>query len=225
MGYHTPQYTPLHRGFDTFFGFYNSHITYYDYEYSNQVNISFRIREKRGKKLLLLIFLSPSKNNSIKEKGKTSLFFSQNMTGYDMHRGDDPAHGIKREYVTDLFTKEAIKIIENHELPRPLYLQISHLAVHAPIEQPDDSTSSDESIQIREPNRRKYASKEKEKEKQLNWIFKNYFRITRPSKVICTQCVVIFRNGVEIRRIGWSYSSHVGGERNAEGLPNPVSHR
>ncbi|XP_016912325.1 arylsulfatase B-like isoform X2 [Apis cerana] len=115
MGYHTPQYTPLHRGFDTFFGFYNSHITYYDYEYSNQ-----------------------------------------NMTGYDMHRGDDPAYGIKREYVTDLFTKEAIRIIENHELPRPLYLQISHLAVHAPIEQPEES-SNDEIIQIREPNRRKYA--------------------------------------------------------------------
>lgn len=138
-----------------------------------------------------------------------------------MHRGDDPAHGIKREYVTDLFTKEAIKIIENHELPRPLYLQISHLAVHAPIEQPDDS-SSDEIIQIREPNRRKYASKEREK--KLNWIFKN-FRITYPSNVICTQCVVIFRNGVEIRRIGWSYSSRVRGERNAKGLPNPVSHR
>ena len=37
MGYHTPQYTPLHRGFDTFLGFYNSHISYYDYRYSNQV--------------------------------------------------------------------------------------------------------------------------------------------------------------------------------------------
>ncbi|XP_061931122.1 arylsulfatase B-like isoform X1 [Apis cerana] len=122
MGYHTPQYTPLHRGFDTFFGFYNSHITYYDYEYSNQKTVT-----------------SP-----------------QNMTGYDMHRGDDPAYGIKREYVTDLFTKEAIRIIENHELPRPLYLQISHLAVHAPIEQPEES-SNDEIIQIREPNRRKYA--------------------------------------------------------------------
>lgn len=115
MGFHTLQYTPLHRGFDTFFGFYNSHITYYDYEYSNQ-----------------------------------------NMTGYDMHCGDDPAYGMKREYATDLFTNEAIKIIENHELPRPLYLQISHLAVHAPIEQPDDS-SRDEIVQIREPNRRKYA--------------------------------------------------------------------
>ncbi|XP_076623888.1 arylsulfatase B [Colletes latitarsis] len=116
MGYHTPQYTPLHRGFDSFLGFYNSHITYYDYRYSNQ-----------------------------------------NMSGYDMHRGDDPAHGINREYATDLFTDEAIKIIDNHELPRPLYLHISHLAVHAPLEQPTGQYSDKEFTEIREPNRRKYA--------------------------------------------------------------------
>ncbi|XP_076749579.1 arylsulfatase B [Xylocopa sonorina] len=117
MGYHTPQYTPLHRGFDTFFGFFNSHISYYDYRYSNQ-----------------------------------------NMSGYDMHRGDDPAHGINREYATDLFTEEALRIIENHEPMRPLYLHISHLAVHAPLEQPNN----DEYINLRfkhilEPIRRKYA--------------------------------------------------------------------
>ncbi|XP_029052715.2 arylsulfatase B-like isoform X1 [Osmia bicornis bicornis] len=116
MGYHTPQYTPLHRGFDSFLGFYNSHISYYDYNYSNQ-----------------------------------------NMSGYDLHRGDDPAHGINREYATDLFTEEAIKIIENHELPRPLYLQISHLAVHAPLEQPVNEYNDREFTHIREPNRRKYA--------------------------------------------------------------------
>ncbi|KOX74856.1 Arylsulfatase B [Melipona quadrifasciata] len=116
MGYHTPQYTPLHRGFDTFLGFYNSHISYYDYKYSNQ-----------------------------------------NMTGYDMHRGDDPAHGFNREYATDLFTDEAIKIVKNHEVPRPLYLQLSHLAVHAPLEQPIDQNNDRETIQIREPNRHKYA--------------------------------------------------------------------
>lgn len=75
-----------------------------------------------------------------------------------MHRGDDPAHGINREYATDLFTDEAIRIIENHELPRPLYLQISHLAVHAPLEQPVDEYHDKEFSQIREPNRRKYAS-------------------------------------------------------------------
>lgn len=108
------------------------------------------------------------------------------MTGYDMHRGDDPAYGIKREYVTDLFTKEAIRIIENHELPRPLYLQISHLAVHAPIEQPEES-SNDEIIQIREPNRRKYASKEKRK--IIERMFNN-FRVTyiRVKVMLCVQC-------------------------------------
>lgn len=40
LGYHAPQYTPLHRGFDSFFGFYNSHVSYYDYKYSYQVHIS-----------------------------------------------------------------------------------------------------------------------------------------------------------------------------------------
>ena len=80
-----------------------------------------------------------------------------------MHRGDDPAHGFNREYATDLFTDEAIRIIENHEVPRPLYLQLSHLAVHAPLEQPIDQYNDRETIQIREPNRRKYASKTKKK--------------------------------------------------------------
>lgn len=33
LGFHTRQHTPLHRGFDSFLGFYNSHINYYDYMY------------------------------------------------------------------------------------------------------------------------------------------------------------------------------------------------
>lgn len=82
------------------------------------------------------------------------------MSGYDMHRGDGPAYGFTDEYATDLFTDEAIRIIEHHELPRPLYLQISHLAVHAPLESPNDHDHHDDKQfrHIREPNRRKYAS-------------------------------------------------------------------
>lgn len=38
VGYHTPLHTPLHRGFDSFLGFYNSHITYYDYKYEQGVS-------------------------------------------------------------------------------------------------------------------------------------------------------------------------------------------
>jgi arylsulfatase A-like enzyme len=37
VGYHTPEHIPVHRGFDSFFGFYNSHVSYYDYRYSHQV--------------------------------------------------------------------------------------------------------------------------------------------------------------------------------------------
>lgn len=84
------------------------------------------------------------------------------MSGYDMHRGDNPAYGLTEGYATDLFTDEAMKIIQRHEPPRPLYLQISHLAVHAPLESPDDYHRNQDEEQfkhIREVNRRKYASK------------------------------------------------------------------
>ncbi|XP_029177436.1 arylsulfatase B-like [Nylanderia fulva] len=117
LGYYTLQHTPLHRGFDSFLGFYNSHVSYYDYKYS-----------------------------------------FQNMSGYDMHRGDAPAYGSSDKYVTDLFTDEAIRIIQYHESSRPLYLQISHLAVHAPVESPHDYNNYDRQfIHIREINRRNYA--------------------------------------------------------------------
>ncbi|XP_025995487.2 LOW QUALITY PROTEIN: arylsulfatase B [Solenopsis invicta] len=82
----------------------------------------------------------------------------QNMSGYDMHCGDAPAYGLNDKYVTDLFTDKAVKIIENHDSFRPLYLQISHLAVHAPLENPQDYDHSDRRfIHIREQHRRKYA--------------------------------------------------------------------
>lgn len=117
VGYYTPQHTPLHRGFDSFLGFYNSHVTYYDYKYT-----------------------------------------FQNMSGYDMHRGDTPAYGSTDKYVTDFFTDEAIRIIQYHDPSRPLYLQISHLAVHAPVESPHDYSYNDRQfMHIREINRRKYA--------------------------------------------------------------------
>ncbi|KAL0121284.1 hypothetical protein PUN28_008742 [Cardiocondyla obscurior] len=117
LGYHTPQHTPIHRGFDSFLGFYNSHVSYYDYKYSYQ-----------------------------------------NMSGYDMHRGDAPAYGLTDKYITDLFTDEAVRIIQSHDRSQPLYLQISHLAVHAPLESPQDYNQYDRQfMHIREANRRKYA--------------------------------------------------------------------
>ncbi|XP_015608392.1 arylsulfatase B [Cephus cinctus] len=117
VGFHTPQHTPLHRGFDSFLGFYNRYISYYDYRYTQG-----------------------------------------NMSGYDMHIDDQPAYGLKHEYATDLFTNEAVRIIDNHYSQRPLYLQISHLAVHAPLEFPPDDYHEENFTHIKEYERRKYAA-------------------------------------------------------------------
>lgn len=78
-----------------------------------------------------------------------------------MHRGDNPAHGLNEGYATDMFTDEAVKIIQNHEPPRPLYLQISHLAVHAPLESPVEYHRTYNERQFKhipEVNRHTYAS-------------------------------------------------------------------
>ncbi|XP_074113028.1 arylsulfatase B [Cotesia typhae] len=118
LGFYTKQHTPLERGFDHFFGFYNSHIAYFDYRYN-----------------------SPSGNAS----------------GFDLHRDDCPAYDIRNQYATDLFTEEAVRIIENHDTTNPLFLQLSHLGVHAPIEAPLDNPYMENFAHIRDPNRRKYA--------------------------------------------------------------------
>lgn len=39
VGYHTARHTPVHRGFDSFLGFYNGHIGYYDYRFEQGVSI------------------------------------------------------------------------------------------------------------------------------------------------------------------------------------------
>lgn len=75
-----------------------------------------------------------------------------------MHRGDAPAYVSTNKYVTDLFTDEAVRIIQYHEPSQPLFLQISHLAVHAPLESPHDYDYYDRQFRhIQEINRRKYA--------------------------------------------------------------------
>ena len=82
----------------------------------------------------------------------------QNMSGFDMHINDRPAYGTEGEYATDLFTDTALDVISRHDPSRPMYLQISHLAPHAPLDIPYETIFEDEFKHISEPNRRAYAS-------------------------------------------------------------------
>jgi arylsulfatase B len=101
LGFHKKKFTPTKRGFDSFFGFYGSHIGYYDY--------------------------------SMKMKNKN---YSR---GYDLRRNSKVAkfEGQKK-YLTELFTEEAVKIIENHNESIPMFLMLNHLAPHAPLEAPKE---------------------------------------------------------------------------------------
>ena len=83
----------------------------------------------------------------------------QNMTGFDMHANVQPAYGTEGQYATDLFTSTALDVISRHDPLRPLYLQVSHLAPHAPLDAPPyESVNEEDFKHIAEPHRRTYAS-------------------------------------------------------------------
>ncbi|XP_043286071.1 arylsulfatase B isoform X2 [Venturia canescens] len=63
--------------------------------------------------------------------------------GLDMRRDLEPAWDLHGRYSTDVFTGEAIKIINNHNTSDPLFLYLAHTAVHSgnpynPLPAPDD---------------------------------------------------------------------------------------
>ncbi|XP_031839749.1 arylsulfatase B [Nomia melanderi] len=80
--------------------------------------------------------------------------------GLDMRRGLEPAWDLHGQYSTDIFTREAEKLIDAHNTSRPMFLYLAHAAVHSgnpynPLPAPDPSVArfSD----IRDYNRRRYA--------------------------------------------------------------------
>lgn len=77
-----------------------------------------------------------------------------------MRRGFDSAWDVVGEYATDLFTKEAVHIIQDHPTDTPLFLYMAHLAAHAGnqgkiLEAPQEVINK--FGYISNPNRRTYA--------------------------------------------------------------------
>lgn len=54
----------------------------------------------------------------------------QNYTGFDLHYGLEPQWQYQGEYITHLFTRKSLDIIENHNKSKPLFLMLTHLAAH-----------------------------------------------------------------------------------------------
>lgn len=80
--------------------------------------------------------------------------------GLDMRRGLEPAWDLHGQYSTDIFTKEAVKLIDNHNTSRPMFLYLSHAAVHSgnsynPLPAPDHDVAK--FTNIFNYNRRRFA--------------------------------------------------------------------
>lgn len=80
--------------------------------------------------------------------------------GLDIRRNMDVAWDLHGQYSTDLFTKEAVKVINEHNTTQPLFLYIAHSAVHSgnpynPLPAPDDAVARFPNIT--DFNRKKFA--------------------------------------------------------------------
>ncbi|XP_039310041.1 arylsulfatase B [Solenopsis invicta] len=96
LGYHKRAYTPLYRGFDTHFGYYNGFQDYYNHMVIDPI-----------------IESNPP------------------IQGFDMRRNLSIAWDTMGKYSTDLFTEEAVQLINTHDTNNPMFLYLAHLAPHS----------------------------------------------------------------------------------------------
>jgi hypothetical protein len=77
-----------------------------------------------------------------------------------MRRGLEPAWDLHGQYSTDVFTKEAVRLIKAHNASKPLFLYLAHAAVHSgnpynPLPAPDEAVAKFRAIT--NYNRRRFA--------------------------------------------------------------------
>ncbi|KAL3267354.1 hypothetical protein HHI36_011485, partial [Cryptolaemus montrouzieri] len=56
---------------------------------------------------------------------------SNGTWGLDMRKDMDLAKDLHGKYSTDIFTNRAVKVIDDHDKEKPLFLYVAHAAVHS----------------------------------------------------------------------------------------------
>ena len=75
--------------------------------------------------------------------------------GYDLRRNKSVSTKEKGEYSTFIFSKEAQKIVKQHDRESPLFLYLAFQAVHSPLQVP--AKYLEQYQHIKDKNRRIYA--------------------------------------------------------------------
>ena len=103
------------------------------------------------------------------------------------------AWGDYGDYATDLFTKEAEKIIKNHKTKKPLFLYLAHLAVHSantysPLQAPEDAINKHK--YIKNENRRIFSGMLYKLDESVGKVKKSLkvYSVLQFSLKICTCC-------------------------------------
>lgn len=150
LGYSRWNQTPTNRGFDSFLGYYNNYVSYYDYITTFPVSVKF------------LEYFFYSFLFCFGEISVECLQIMSGYTGFDLRKNTEPAWKYQGEYATDVFTKQAVSIIKKQDINKPLFLMVSHLAPHAGnegklLEAPQETINKFRHIP--DGNRRTYAGK------------------------------------------------------------------
>lgn len=113
LGHSKKEFLPSSRGFDYQYGCYNGMIDYYTHMFN------YRIR-------------------GISAGGVTGVENIQEEwqeDGNDWNRNDKPIN--EEGYATELIADETIKVVEDHDTTKPLFLYVAFTAPHSPLQVPE----------------------------------------------------------------------------------------
>ncbi|KAI8798545.1 arylsulfatase B [Biomphalaria glabrata] len=144
LGLYKKEYTPLNRGFDTFYGYWEGGEDYYTYYncdtwHNKSIDIESGITKSYSEKDI------QSHQNSDKTQ----------WCGYDLRDMDKPVTNMNGSYSTYVYTSKSIDIINKANPEKPFFLYLAYQAVHSPMEVPDIYLEPYKHIQ--DKNRRIYA--------------------------------------------------------------------
>ncbi|BFZ15529.1 hypothetical protein BsWGS_18568 [Bradybaena similaris] len=145
LGLYKKEYTPLYRGFDSFYGYWEGGEDYYTYYncdtfHNRTIDADMNINKHYSAKDIL--------------SGKHT--DENKWCGYDLRDMNEPVTNMNGTYSTHLYTQKAINVINSaRTAEKPFLLYLAYQAVHSPMEVPPEYTKPYSFI--KDKNRRIYA--------------------------------------------------------------------